>query len=197
METVYFYSAVIGGTILGLQTLLIVFAGGDGDGHVDVHDGDVGDHADGADHHDSPADSFLKYLSFKTVVAFATFFGLTGLACGRAELSSEYTLLASIGAGTGALVVVGYIMQALAGLHSEGNLDLKNSVGSVGTVYLKIPGSSTGQGKVTVTFQGRTSEVKAITRGSELATGSKVKVVALSGADTLEVQACEGSPTHA
>ena len=94
METAFLVCAVIGGTLLVIQTLMLVIGGVDTDiddvsdmniGDVDISDLDTDVHADAVQAHDT----FLKILSLKTVVAFLTFFGLTGLAAGRAELSSS------------------------------------------------------------------------------------------------------------
>ena len=61
------------------------------------------------------------------------------------------------------------------------------AVGCAAQVYLRIPARGTGYGKVTVTMQGRTVELNAVTSGPEIATGSAVKIVALREGDTLEV----------
>ena len=86
MENVYFYAAVIGGAFLVVQTLFLVFAGGghDMDSSLDVDPSDVTD-GHGLDHADTAQAAFLKILSLKTLVGFATFFtdpGLGGRAAG-------------------------------------------------------------------------------------------------------------------
>jgi len=50
-------------------------------------------------------------------------------------------------------------------------------VGKTGEVYLPIPGTMSGFGKVQVTFSDRQHELKAITRGENLETGAMVKIV--------------------
>ncbi|MHC4513256.1 MAG: hypothetical protein ACYS5W_06115 [Planctomycetota bacterium] len=195
METLYFYCAVVGGAILVLQTVLLIFAGTDTDVDADV-DVDVDVDADvelaGADHdvHVADAsDSFVKLLSFKTIVAFLTFFGLTGLACLDGGVDTTWTFIASMGAGVAALYIVAWLMTMLWKLRSEGNEDLRNAVGSQGKVYLRVPGNQQGIGKVTVTVQGRQITRKAVTAGDEIPTGTTVSVVDLSGDDTLKVEA--------
>lgn len=182
MQTLYFYCAVVGGVILVLQTVLLIFAGTDTD--VDAHDLDLdhGDHADGG------SDAFMKVLSFKTIVAFLTFFGLTGLACLEAGLDSTWTFVAAAGAGLAALYIVAWLMALLWKLRSEGNEDLRNAIGAEGKVYLRIPGNREGIGKVTLTVQGRRITRKAITSGNEIPTGAMVKVVDLIGDGTLSVE---------
>ncbi len=190
MDTVYLICATAGGTILILQTLLMLLGLGDADadaGHDVGHDMDA--HGD-LDHADA-ADSFFKILSFKTLVAFLAFFGLAGLAGQNAEMASTTTLLMAIGAGSVALFIVAWLMAGLAKLQSKGNLDLRNAVGTKGSVYLRVPGEKAGPGKVTLLVQGRKIECKALTAGPELPTGAQVRVVAVPSDDTVEVQATE------
>ena len=189
MGTLYFYCAVVGGVILVLQTVLMIFAGADTDIDTDVDvdvDADLDLHD--ADHVGDAGDAFAKVLSFKTIVAFLTFFGLTGLACLEAGVDSTWTFIASVGAGLTALYIVAWLMAMLWKLRSEGNEDLRNAIGTKGKVYLRVPGNQQGIGKVTVTVQGRLITRKAVTTGSEIPTGAVVDVVALSGDDTLKVQ---------
>ncbi len=190
MEATYFYSAVVGGSLLVLQLLMLLF-GGDHPADADL-DADLSS-ADGGDHFDSASDanaSFLKLLSLKAIIAFATFFGLAGLACLRAELSMELTLVISLAAGCSGFLIVAYLMAALAKLNSQGNLDLHNAVGLRGKVYLRIPAEHSGTGRVSVALQGRRVECKAVTAGPELATGCQVQIVD-SNTDSLVVAAID------
>ncbi len=201
MESIYFYCAAIGGGVLILQTLLLIFVGGDMDGDMDADFGDASDALDGAgessgglaadaadaaDLADS-SDSILKVLSLKTVVAFLTFFGLTGLACIEAEMDNNWTIVISFAAGSVAVFIVAYLMRGLSELHSSGNMNLKNAVNCRGQVYLRIPGKFAGEGKVTLTVQGRKITRKAVTSGPEIPTGAAIRVTGLSGTEILEV----------
>lgn len=132
---------------------------------------------------------FFDYLSLKAIVAFFTFFGLTGMLLSASEWSPfpGSTVVGALGAGVVAFYVVGIIMRAFQRLQARGNVSLRNAVGKIATVYLRIPPENQGAGKVTVEIQNRTVEARAVTPGAELVTGAKVQVVAIVGADTLEV----------
>ena len=193
MENLYFYCAVVGGAFLVLQTVLMLFAGGDADVDTDVDmdvdvDVDSGVDVHGAEHVGDAGDAFVKLLSLKTIVAFLTFFGLTGLACLDGGVDSTWTFVASVGAGLVAFYLVAWLMAMLWKLRSEGNEDLRNAIGTEGKVYLRVPGKHQGIGKVTVHVQGRKITRKAVTGGDEIPTGTRVNVVALSGDDTLKVE---------
>jgi len=185
MEGIYFYCSIIGGSILVLQVLLVLVGFGgdtDVDGHLD---------ADSLEAHAHASDAFFKILSLKTLVAFVTFFGLSGMAATRGGISTVPTLLISLAAGSTALYIVAWMMAGLSKLQSSGNLELSNAIGTVAKVYLTVPGRHLGRGKITVSVQGRTVEAKAVTSGEELKTGSMVRVVGSPAADLLEVVSLE------
>ena len=179
METIYTYSAWIGGGMLVLQTLLMLI-GGDSDVDADLSpDVDV---ADGVD-----SSGILFQLSLKTVVAFVTFFGLAGLTCLQSGMGTNATLLTSVGAGLAAFFMVGWLMSFLRSLQSKGNLDLRQAVGSSAKVYLRIPGKRSGFGKVTVAVGGRVVTKKAVTSGDAIPTGAEVRIAGMVAPDTFEV----------
>lgn len=181
METIYFGSAVIGGALLVIQLVLSIFTGGaDADFDVDVDiDADL-DGAEGA-----------GGISFRTVVAFITFFGIAGMGCSQAGVGRFLTLLAAVGAGGSAFWLTGLMMAQLYRMQSSGTVRIQNAVGAEGKVYLKVPGRKKGAGKVTIPIQGRTMEYRAITAGSELPTGALCRITAVHPPSTLEVEALD------
>jgi len=179
METVYFYSSVIGGAFLILQVLLMLVSGGEGDFDADASpEMDVGD---------VDASYVLFQLSLKTVIAFVTFFGLAGMACTRAEVGTSATLAVALAAGLAAFIMVGYVMQAMMSLQSNGNVNLADAVGQSVKVDLRIPEKNTGSGKIIVIVGGRMLNKKAVTKGDAIPTGAEAVVDGMSAPDTYEV----------
>jgi hypothetical protein len=192
LTDVYLVCAVVGGTILVLQTILMALGVSHGDhdfghdlshdvGHDMAHDGAHGPA------HEAKDSFFLKWLSLKTIVACLTFFGLAGLTAEKAGLSPTVGLYVAILSGTAAIVVVGVLMTSLSKLQSAGNLDLANAVGLPAKVYLRVPAGHSGRGKVTLEMQGRVVEVEAVTAGPEIPIETDVRVVAVVSGDALEV----------
>lgn len=180
MTLVYMACAALGGTVLVLQTLLLLFGIGDADGDVDVHH-DIG--ADGGDGHDGAFGLF----SVRTVASFFTFFGLAGWYGTSSGWLPSVTVIIALLAGSGLMVLVALLVQAQMRLQSKGNLDPRNALGQPARVYLRIPARNAGLGKVTVKVQGRSAEFSAFTQGDELPTGALVKIVRQSTPDTFEV----------
>ncbi|GEM_PF-381680 len=219
MSTVFLFCAVIGGTFLACQ-IIMTLVGMGGDGHVDVSGdmGDVGDldldvggdvHVDaggdvssdvhgGGDHgggdghsHDDAA-SGLRVLSFRTVIAGMTFFGLGGRAADATEASPLMVWFVAIGCGTAAIYVVYWMFRVLYTLKNDGTVHITNAVGCRGTVYLRVPGNNAGAGKIHVCVQSRTAEYLAMTEGEQLPTGTKIIVVDVLTPSTVQVEpVCE------
>lgn len=179
METVYFYCALIGGGLLVLQVIILLVSGGNSDFDTDG--------APDMDAADMDASTVLFQLSLKTVVAFVTFFGLTGMACIQAEVTTTTTLLAALGAGCLAFFMVGYLMRLMMSLQSKGNIDLSSAVGQTAKVDLRIPGNQSGAGKVIVIVGGRMKNQKAVTKGDAIPTGAEVVIRGMTAPDTFEV----------
>lgn len=179
--------------IVFIILMLIGFDGSDSfDGDVDV---DV-DLPDGDEINDVPlvALSGLKILTIRGILAFIavgcwTAFGLAD--------SMNHVLGSFIGAIAGAIAayLLAIAFRASLRLESEGNLNYKNAVGKIGIVYIKVPKSNTGVGKVNLTFQERYTEIDAITNETEdLKTGTPVEVVGLHSETTIIVKKVANEP---
>ncbi len=169
-----------------------------GDGAGDAH----GDHTTDGDHHTQhghAANALFRVLTFRTVVAAITFFGLAGLAGSSSTLSANVTLVVAVASGLAALYVVHKLMGLFTSLGASGTVYVEQAIGATGTVYLPVPAAKTGVGKVTVAVQSRTMEYQAVTEHDALPTGAKVVVVDTIGRDTVEVQLAPdaGSTDHA
>ncbi len=90
--------------------------------------------------------------------------------------------------GTAALFGIAVLFKLTARLQSAGNISLENAVGKTAKVYITIPGSGKGIGKVVLTFQERFTERDAVTESSDaLKTGTLVAVTGLADENTLIV----------
>lgn len=192
METLYLVCALVGATLIVCQFLMgLMGLGGDHDVGHDVHVDT--DHHFGHDHHhdaahDSASHWLVGVLTFRTIVAALTFFGLAGLIGHGKEWPSMLTLGVALAAGAGALFMVASLMKGLHRLKADGTARIERAVGTTGTVYLRVPGKKAGTGKVTLNLQNRTVEYQAITAHDEIPTGAKIVVVGVVSSDTVEVE---------
>jgi membrane protein implicated in regulation of membrane protease activity len=183
----------------------------------DVHGGDLqsdsgdlqhegggdAEHGEGAAHHESATHNatgdhgastcLLQMISFRTLVAALTFFGLAGMAAQSSGASTPIVLAVALAAGFGAMYSVFWVMQSLARLNADGTVHVQRTIGKEAKVYLPIPGHGAGAGKVFVSLQGRTMEYPATTSGDPLPAGATVVIVNVVGQNTLEVQPCSAA----
>ncbi|WP_425614141.1 NfeD family protein [Anatilimnocola sp. NA78] len=203
MTALFLFFAVVGGTVLICQFVLTLVGlsgghdlpddlsvehGGDFGGH-DVsadHGGDIGhDHGHAGEAHVS--NWLFGVISFRTLVAASTFFGLGGLAAHEGGLNLASQLGIAVICGLGAMYGVHWIMKLIGRLGEDGTVRIQRAIGQEGTVYVPIPGSKSRAGKIQLRLQNRLMEYAAVTEGTErLATGTKVRVIRVAG-DVLEV----------
>lgn len=169
----YLGSAVLGGAILTLQSVLLLFGGGDADGEVDPADASDG----------------FGFLSIRTVASFLTFFGLMGLYGVSSGWGTGATAAAATLAGLAMMLFVAWLFSLQRNLAQEGTVDPSLAIGLPAKVYLRVPGQRAGQGKVTVALQGRTVEFAAVTAGPDLPTGSDARIVRQIDENTFEIEA--------
>ena len=196
MQYVFVTAAVVGGTVFLFQFLLalIGFGSEDFDFADDVPDDldlDVPDDIDMD--HTGPIDHGSTFLfgviSFRTVVAALTFFGLAGMASLAAGFNSALSSIIAVSCGYAAMIGVHWMMKKLYSLRQDGSVRIRRSIGQSATVYIPIPPKRSGCGKVQIRMQGRIMEYAAMTSESEkLSTGAKVVVVDVISPTTLEVE---------
>ena len=184
MTSFFVVCTVLGGGVLLLQLLLGILGvdGAHGLDHLDAAHGlDDGGAHDGG--------SGLNLFSVRALSAGLAFFGLAGLAATSAGWPLILVLPAAVVPGFLAMLLVAFSMRWILRLESDRSIHVDNAIGEGGVVYIPIPGSDSGPGKVTLTLNGRTVEYDAVTRGEALSTGTKVTVVDVREPDIVEVVA--------
>jgi membrane protein implicated in regulation of membrane protease activity len=203
-EQIFAYVAIPSTMILILQTLLLLLGFGDhdGDGELDGHfdadssaeiaDTDLsGDGVFGENHPDEifHGDSGLRLFTVRGLIAFFAVMGWTGLVLLRQNIPLVVSAPVSLGAGFLALLLVAWILSLFYKAQSSGNMELKNALGSSGTVYITIPPARQEQGKVNLILDGQYVELSAVTDNqTPIPTGTQVTVVGISGHSTLVVK---------
>lgn len=188
METPFLVMAVAGGTVLLLQFLAgLLGIGSDFDTDHDL-DHDAGTHSD--EFHGS--NWFAGLLTLRTITIGFTFFGLVGMtALHFGQDDGRATILGALG-GVAALYGVSQLMLGIKKLTADGSSRIERTVGLPATVYLTIPEKESGPGKITIVVQKHRLEYAAFTtHPSPLATGAKVRVVAVKGPASVLVEPAE------
>ena len=195
LAPIFLICAVVGGTVLVLQFVMMLIGlggealdidlGGDVDLDVDA-DFDAGDSV-ATDHHVGSSWLF-GVISFRTVVAALTFFGLSGMAARSFGMGQPGQITVGVAAGLAAMYGVYLLMLNLAKLKADGTPRIERAVGKHATVYTSIPAGDGGSGKIQINLQNRTMEYLAMTAGHALSPGAKVVVTDIVTPNTVQVE---------
>ncbi len=182
----YLFCAVFGGTLLVVMFILTLLglghdadvdgvgadaAGADADvcdGECEVHEGGLG---------------ALSFLSLKGLIAFITFYGLSGI-CFKMTTWGGWFI--SVGCGLVMMFVTAAVIAFVCKLQHSGNIKPESLKGCSGSVYLSIPGAGKSGGRVTVSLPASTVEVDAVA-DEALATGTPVVVQEYLGNNVYKV----------
>ena len=110
-------------------------------------------------------------------------------AFGDEGVANFYAIVIALVAGAAAMFGVHFLMRTLYRLGADGKLHVSNAIGHTGTVYLPIPPSNSGSGKIHIRVQGRLTELAARTNADQkLPAGSPVRVVGVVEGSTVSVE---------
>ncbi len=175
---IFYGIAIVASLILIVQVGLMIFGLGD---DLDADMDDVGDPGG------------LHILSLRSLTGFFGGFGWTGAILLGKGSSLVIAIVAGAGVGGVLMLSVAYLMSLLYSLRESGNIDYKDAIGQIGTVYLTIPPDQSGPGKIRVMIDGRLKVVLAYTKFNEqMSSERKVRVVAQLDARTLMVEPLGG-----
>lgn len=162
MFTFYLACLIFGGILLGFS----LFFGGEHDGDADFH-GDA--HIDIDDHElpDAEVESHIgdihtdavQFFSFRNIIYFLTFFGLTGLILNFMNFNFIISLLSAIGMGSFAWFF-GYKLMKYLKLSASGEtFDISALKGIKGKIIMET--NKGRKGKVMVEYRGSNYELTA------------------------------------
>lgn len=200
----YLASAIIGWAFVGL----FLFGGIDTDVDADLDadfdadfdadldadlDGDID--VSGSGIASSVASAGLSLLSFRSVMFFLAFFGLTGIVLNVINAGGVATLIAAIGVGVFAWVFNSFVFRALKVADVSSTLTESDLQGALGEVVLPISPGHRGRISIEVGDQNRylTAASHDETKQGSFAVGDRIVVLGLdngaalvAGIDVLE-----------
>ena len=166
---IYLGFALFGSLIAVIQLVLSFFFGGgdfdvDGDGEVAL-----------GEHLDSGFGDF-RFISIRSVVAFFAFFGWGGVISYENGLKGLGAFFIALVFGLIMMFITALLLYFMLKMQHSGNIDPGDIIGSLGTVYLRVPAGRTEIGKVTAEVKGTSQEIIAVA-DEEIPRGCSVKVV--------------------
>ncbi|MCL2632918.1 MAG: NfeD family protein [Oscillospiraceae bacterium] len=182
--------AVPSSIVLILQTILILIGAGGGETDTGGIDGDIDTGDTGADA-DAGAGDFgiASMFTLQGIMSFLCVFGWVSLALYGSGIILLIALPIAFVSGFAIMYTLAKLMFYLTKLAQTGTLNVKNLLGSMGTVYLTIPPKGEGVGKVMVQTSERLVEFEAVTdEESDIPNNTKVRVIDILGENVLVVE---------
>ena len=175
---IFWGCALISSGVFAIQTILTLIGMDNTDMDVDADfDGDTMD-----------TGGYMSLFSIRSLVNFFVGFGWAGISF--YNIITAKILLFAVAIAFGLLFGYMYIFlrRKLMCLESNGAVDINDALGKEAEVYLRIPASNTGTGKVQISLGGSIHEMPAITEGGEIASGKRIKVTKVLDNKTLLVE---------
>ncbi|MGI5898681.1 MAG: hypothetical protein ACOX8S_02025 [Christensenellales bacterium] len=143
-------------------------------------------------------ESGIKFVTVRGVITFFAITGWTGILFMEFKFPELISIIFALIFGAGAMVTVAYLVRALMRLDASGKRSYNAALGQVCDVYLTIPASGQGSGKVTMNLGGRFSEYDAITTCPRpIKTGEVARVVDIVKMNVMVVEPENGEAGEA
>lgn len=182
---VYWIIALTASLVFAIQTVLTMIGIGETDLETDLGSADPG-----LDAHGDTLDTggALQLFTLRNLVNFLLGVGWGGVCLWG--VIPNHVVLSLVALLCGVLFVVVFLLmfRQLMRLEKNGNFHIKDCVGLVGNVYVRIPAERIGTGKVQLSLHGSVQEFAALTDGPSLASGTHVRVKAAIDNHTLLVE---------
>ena len=179
---VYWSIAIATSVVFIIQMVLTFIGIGDHDADLsmpdatDIPDGDTLD-TGGA----------MQLFTIRNLINFLLGLGWGGVCFWNTIPLRPLLAIVAVFCGSAFVAMFIFMFRQMKKLESNGAFRIRDCVGCVCTVYLRIPGAREGQGKVQISLGGSVQEISAMTEGGFIPTGARVKVVEVIDENTLLV----------
>jgi hypothetical protein len=175
---VFWLTAIIASIILGIQAIL-VFMGAD-----------IGDEVHALPDHELPeAHSWFCVFSLKSLILFLLVFSGSGIVLYTIIPNPVWLVIAALVAGGLLLYLLRCITKLVQKIAAKRSSKITNTINKIAEVYLSIPESKTGKGKIILLVNGSFHELNAMTEKNRcIPSGSFVKVIRIEDRDVLIVE---------
>ena len=181
LQKFFWIIALCASLVFLIQTIMtFVGLGTDADVDAGPMDGSVDSMEDG---------SLSGVFSFRNLINFLLGYGWAGALLFSSIEKGWLLQVVAIAVGLAFVLAFVFMFRQVMKLSHDGSFKMSEAVGLKADVYLRIPASRSGRGKVQVSVKGSVHEVDAMTdRSEEIATGGQVNIVNVLGDDLLLVE---------
>lgn len=162
----FWYIALPASLIFLVQTVM-TFMGADASDGVDADfDSDL-----------SGADAPFQLFSLRNMINFLLGLGWGGVSFYTTISNPALLIVVAVLIGAAFVYLFFLIIKQVQKLAEDNTFKITQTIQKTGTVYLRIPAQKTGSGIVQVSVNGSVHELKAVTDGGEIPSGTMIRVV--------------------
>ncbi len=173
---IFWFIALPASLIFIIQTIM-TFIGSDATDGLDADfDGDMN------------ADGPFQLFSLRNLVNFLLGFGWAGVSFWNSFESKTVVIIVATLIGVVFFFSFFLIIKQIQKLQEDNTFNIKSVVNKTGIVYIPVPESKSGVGKIQVSVKGTVQELNAVTDGERLPSGTVVRVNALVDDNLLLVE---------
>jgi hypothetical protein len=160
----FWYVAIPASIVFLFQTIMTFMGSDASDGLSADFDGDF--------EHDEP----LQIFSLRNLINFLLGFSWTGISFYNLIPNKILLIVVALGIGVLFVFVFFVIIKQMQKLSEDNSFKISETLNKTGEVYLNIPASKTGHGKILISIKGSSHELTAVTEHEAINTGTLVKV---------------------
>jgi len=181
LQKVFWVIACTASLVFIIQTVM-TFVGLGTDTDIDAGPMDsIGDSVDDGD--------LSGVFSFRNLINFLLGYGWTGVLLYDSFDKVIWLETVAILVGLAFVLAFVFMFRQVMKLSHDGSFHMNEAIGLTADVYLRIPASRSGRGKVQVSVKGSVHEIDAVTDSdAEIPTGGQVKILEVLGDDLLLVK---------
>jgi membrane protein implicated in regulation of membrane protease activity len=162
----FWYIALPASFIFLVQTVMTFMGADESDGVDAYFDSDL-----------SGTDAPFQLFSLRNMINFLLGFGWAGVSFYMTISNPAHLILVAVLIGAAFVYFFFLIIKQVQKLAEDNTFKITQTVQKTGTVYLRIPAQKTGSGIVQVSVNGAVHELKAVTDGDEIPSGTMIRVV--------------------
>ncbi|MBO4451747.1 MAG: serine protease [Bacteroidaceae bacterium] len=130
----------------------------------------------------------MNLFTIKNFIGFLVGFGWTGVCFYNSISSPILLILVAFIVGCLFIGIFVVIFKQTKKLEHNGAFKIDEVKDTIVSVYLRIPATGSGKGKVQVSQNGSVHELDAFTDGEDIPSGAKVKIVEIIDNETVKVE---------
>lgn len=125
----------------------------------------------------SGTDAPFQLFSFRNFINFLLGFSWTGISFYNTIHNKAFLIAVSLVIGISFILVFFFLIKQIQKLSEDNTFNIDYTLNKTAQVYLTIPESKTGKGKIHVSINGAFHELDAITENEKIVTGETVKII--------------------